>query len=122
MQCDPIGKVNESTLIARAALGVRGLGAIAFCCVLVAGCETGRTSKSHAAWQHLSDDSTTSKPQPGPALSADHGQPPVPGSPTAAGPDGNQPADDSGARERHGNEHGEAAAPARQPAGMNGAR
>ncbi len=84
--------------------------------LFVSGCETGRTNKAHAQWQHLSDDTTTSKPESKQALGPGDHQPPVPGSPTAAGADGNQPADDMQARSRHGNEYGEAAAPHSQPA------
>ena len=84
--------------------------------VVLGGCETGRTNKAHAPWQHLSDVTTTSKPESTQALGPGEHQPPVPGSPTAAGPDGNQPLDDMQARSRHGNEHGEAASPREQPA------
>jgi hypothetical protein len=97
----------------RKALGVAGL-ACGF--LLLGGCETGRTNKAHAEWQHLSDTTTTSKPDTGQPLPAGDHQPPVPGSPTASGPDGNQPMDDMQAGLRHGNEHGEAAAPHAQPA------
>ena len=95
---------------------IGGVGLILLVGGLLAGCETGRTNKAHAAWQHLSDDTTTSKPDSTQALSPGDHQPPVPGSPTAAGADGNQPLDDMEARSRHGNEHGEAAAPHTQPA------
>jgi hypothetical protein len=97
---------------APAAIGISLAAAL-----LLSGCETGRTNKTHAAWQHLSDDTTTSKPESKQALGPGDHQPPVPGSPTAAGEDGNQPPDDMQARTRHGNEYGEAAAPHSQPAG-----
>ncbi len=92
--------------------GATGLAAS----LVLGGCETGRTNKAHATWQHLSDDTTTSKPENTQPLGAGDGQPPVPGSPTAAGPDGNQPMDDMQARGRHGNEYGEPAAPHSPPA------
>ncbi|HEY0786314.1 MAG TPA: hypothetical protein VGD62_10615 [Acidobacteriaceae bacterium] len=84
--------------------------------MLATGCETGRTNKAHAEWQHVSDETTTSKPASHQALGAGDHQPPVPGSPTAAGPDGNQPPDDMQARSRHDSEHGQAPAPFAQPA------
>ncbi len=84
--------------------------------LLLGGCETGRTNKTHAPWQHVSDVTTTNKPASTQALGPGHHQPPVPGSPTAAGEDGNQPPDDLEARSRIGNERGEAAAPHSQPA------
>jgi hypothetical protein len=73
--------------------------------LLTAGCETGRTNKSHAAWQHLSDETTTGKPEMAKAWPAT-GQPPVPGSPTAAGADGLQPPNDFEARSGIGAEEG----------------
>ena len=73
--------------------------------LLVTGCETGRTNKAHAAWQHLSDETTTGKPDLAKAAPAT-GQPPVPGSPTAAGPDGLQPMNDNEARQSVGAEEG----------------
>lgn len=73
--------------------------------LLTAGCETGRTNKSHAAWQHLSDETTTGKPELAKAAPAT-GQPPVPGSPTAAGNDGLQPLNDFEARNSIGAEEG----------------
>jgi hypothetical protein len=97
--------------------GKVGLAGCLAAALLLGGCETGRTNKAHAEWQHLSDDTTTGKPESSQALGPGEHQPPVPGSPTAAGPDGNQPMDDMQARPRHGNEAGEAAAPHSQPAG-----
>ncbi|WP_158751047.1 hypothetical protein [Acidobacterium sp. S8] len=73
--------------------------------LLTAGCETGRTNKNHAVWQHLSDETTTGKPDMAKAAPAT-GQPPVPGSPTAAGKDGLQPLNDSEARNGVGSEEG----------------
>jgi hypothetical protein len=91
------------------------LGAAGLLVLAIAGCETGRTNKVHAEWQKVSDVSTTGKPKPSPAIEMKaevrHGQPPVPGSPTAAGEDGNQPLDDMDARPSPATERGEAAPP-----------
>jgi hypothetical protein len=84
--------------------------AAAVVATLVTGCETGRVNKRHAAVVHISDVSTTGHPTPTLASSAE-GIPPVPGSPTAAGPDGKQPFNDSEARPSPGEEGGMAAAP-----------
>jgi hypothetical protein len=73
--------------------------------LLVTGCETGRTIKAHSSWLMLSDESTTGKPDLAKAAPAT-GQPPVPGSPTAAGADGLQPMNDSEARQSVGAEEG----------------
>ncbi|GEM_PF-7106263 len=73
--------------------------------LFVTGCETGRTHKFHATWQAVSDETTTGKPQMANAAPAT-GQPPVPGSPTAAGANGLQPARDSEARLGPGAEEG----------------
>ena len=73
--------------------------------LLTAGCETGRTNKDHATWQQASDETTTGKPEMAKASPAT-GQPPVPGSPTAAGVDGLQPLNDSEARPSPGAEGG----------------
>jgi hypothetical protein len=81
--------------------------------LLVTGCETGRTNKAHAAWQHTSDETTAGKPDLTKAAPAT-GLPPVPGSPTAAGPDGLQPLNDDEARQSPGSEEGQAAPPREQ--------
>ncbi len=73
--------------------------------LLATGCETGRTNKAHAEWQATSDDTTTGKPELAKAAPA-MGQPPVPGSPTASGPDGLQPLNDNEARQSLGAEEG----------------
>jgi hypothetical protein len=73
--------------------------------LLATGCETGRTNKVHAAWQMASDETTVGQPEMANAAPAT-GQPPVPGSPTAAGPDGLQPQEDSAARQSPGAEEG----------------
>jgi hypothetical protein len=74
------------------------------------GCETGRSNKRHADADHMSDVSTTGHPDTALASNAE-GLPPVPGSPTAAGPDGKQPYNDGEARPSPGLEGGIAAAP-----------
>lgn len=73
--------------------------------LLMTGCETARTIKAHSSWLMLSDESTTGKPDLAKAAPAT-GQPPVPGSPTAAGADGLQPMNDSEARQSVGAEEG----------------
>jgi hypothetical protein len=84
--------------------------ATAVIATLVTGCETGRGNKRHAHADHMSDVSTTGHPDP--ALAANpEGQPPVPGSPTAAGTDGKQPYNDADARPSPGEEGGHAAPP-----------
>lgn len=83
--------------------------------MLATGCETGRYNKKHAAADHISDVTTTGHPDP--SLAADaSGQPPVPGSPTAAGIDGRQPYNDDEARAGLSAEEGKAAAPNRNHA------
>jgi len=81
--------------------------------LLVSGCETGRTYKMHSETAHVSDITTTGKPDPR-YVGNPEGQPPVPGSPTAAGADGKQPFDSTYARSSAGAEHGSAAPPAEQ--------
>jgi hypothetical protein len=73
--------------------------------LLTTGCETGRVNKVHAAWQAVSDVTTTGRPRMANAAQAT-GQPPVPGSPTAAGYDGLQPMNDNEARQSPGVEGG----------------
>ncbi len=77
------------------------------------GCETGRVNKAHSPAMHLSDMTTTGKPDPAYVANGE-GIPPVPGSPTAAGSDGKQPFASSSARPSPGAEHGVAAPPAQQ--------
>ena len=81
--------------------------------MIATGCETGRTNKIHSRLLYLSDETTTGKPDPA-YFANGEGIPPVPGSPTAAGPDGKQPYDGSLARPSPGAEHGMAAPPAEQ--------
>jgi hypothetical protein len=89
--------------------GVVALGALA-----LSGCETGRVNKLHASFESVSDPTTVPHPSPQYA-SVDTGNPPVPGSPTAAGPGGMQPLNDSAARKSPGTEEGMVMAPRRQP-------
>jgi hypothetical protein len=81
--------------------------------LMITGCETGRTSKQHLAATSVSDETTTGKQDPAFVANAE-GQPPVPGSPTAAGRDGKQPYDDMQARAGMGAEEGIAPPPGRQ--------
>ena len=81
--------------------------------LLVTGCETGRTTKEHSLAAHVSDETTTGKQDPR-YVGNGEGQPPVPGSPTAAGVDGKQPYDSAYARASEGAERGSAAPPAEQ--------
>jgi hypothetical protein len=77
------------------------------------GCETGRTTKQHSPLTSISDETTTGKQDPNYVASGE-GIPPVPGSPTAAGPDGKQPYDSAYARSSPGSELGAAAPPGEQ--------
>ncbi len=88
---------------------VLALGALA-----LSGCETGRVNKLHARFESVSDPTTVPHPNPQYA-SVDTGIPPVPGSPTAAGPNGMQPMNDSEARANPGADQGVEAWPRRQP-------
>lgn len=78
------------------------------------GCETGRVNKLHARVDAVSDPTTVPGRNPQYA-SVNTGNPPVPGSPTAAGPDGLQPRNDSEARPSPGADQGIAMAPRQQP-------
>jgi hypothetical protein len=89
--------------------GVLVLGAL-----VLSGCETGRVNKLHSRFESVSDPTTVPQPNPQYA-SVDTGNPPVPGSPTAAGPTGMQPMNDSEARPSPGTDRGVAMAPRRQP-------
>jgi hypothetical protein len=80
----------------------------------LAGCETTRGNKLHAPFEHMSDITTTPHPNPKYASIAT-GIPPVPGSPTAAGPDGMQPLNDAEARVDPGSEKGIPMYPREQP-------
>jgi hypothetical protein len=82
--------------------------------LFLAGCETGRVNKLHAHAEVVSDITTVPHPNPQYA-SVSNGIPPVPGSPTAASPDGLQPMNDNQARSGPGSEKGIPMAPRRQP-------
>jgi hypothetical protein len=73
--------------------------------LVLAGCETTRVNKAHAHFEAVSDITTTPHPDAKYA-SVSTGIPPVPGSPTAAGPDGTQPLNDNEARSSPGSEKG----------------
>jgi hypothetical protein len=78
------------------------------------GCETGRANKLHSRFELVSD--VTTMPHPNQEYaSISTGYPPVPGSPTAAGPDGLQPMNDNHARPSPGTEHGIPMWPRMQP-------
>jgi hypothetical protein len=77
------------------------------------GCETGRVNKLHSPADTVSDVTTVPHPDAEYA-SISTGNPPVPGSPTAAGPDGLQPTNDSAARKSPGAEEGKETPPRRQ--------
>lgn len=92
------------------ALGLFGALAV----FTLTGCETGRVNKLHAPFEHASDVTTVPHPQPEYATVAT-GIPPVPGSPTASGPDGLQPPNDNEGRKSPGSEKGMPMWPRRQP-------
>lgn len=77
------------------------------------GCETSRVNKLHSAADTVSDVTTVPHPDTQYA-SVSTGNPPVPGSPTAAGPDGLQPMNDSAARKSPGAEEGKPTPPRAQ--------
>jgi hypothetical protein len=77
------------------------------------GCETTRVNKLHSPADMVSDVTTVPHPDPQYA-SLTTGNPPVPGSPTAAGPDGLQPTNDSAARKSPGAEEGKETPPREQ--------
>jgi hypothetical protein len=79
----------------------------------MSGCETGRVNKLHSAFDHQSDVTTTPHPNQQVASLAT-GNPPVPGSPVAAGPDGTQPTNDDEARKSPGAEEGRPTPPREQ--------
>jgi hypothetical protein len=87
----------RSTIVLSAAL------VCLLCSFALTGCETTRWNKRHASFQYMSDISTIPHPDSKFASIAT-GIPPVPGSPTAAGPDCMQPANDNEARTSPGSE------------------
>lgn len=84
--------------------------------VALTGCETTRVNKLHAGFESVSDVTTVPGPNPQYA-SVVTDIPPVPGSPTGAGPDGMQPVNDNQARKDPGAEKGIPMAPRMQPQG-----
>jgi hypothetical protein len=86
----------------------------ALVCLALTGCETGRSNKLHASFEAASDISTTPHPN-AKFASVSTGIAPIPGSPTAAGPDGLQPFNDGEARKSPGSEKGIPMAPREQP-------
>lgn len=88
-------------------IGILGL-------VVLCGCETGRTNKLHSPFESVSDISTV--PHPNQQFASIAGSvPPVPGSPTGAGPDGLQPINDNQASHDPGSEKGIPMWPRAQP-------
>ena len=87
---------------------------LALTTLALAGCETGRGNKMHSQFESVSDIATTPHRDPKFA-SISTGIPPVPGSPTAAGPDGMQPFNDGQARVDPGAEKGIPTYPREQP-------
>lgn len=81
--------------------------------VALTGCETGRVNKLHSRYEHTMDVTTSPHPDAQYA-SVSAGDVPVPGSPTAAGPDGTQPFNDSQARKDPGAEKGQPTPPREQ--------
>ena len=82
--------------------------------LVLSGCETGRANKLHSGFESVSDPTTVPNPNPQYA-SLDTGNPPVPGSPTGAGPNGMQPRNDNQARPSPGTDEGADMAPREQP-------
>lgn len=98
----------------RSATWLTSAAVFSLCALVLTGCETTRVNKRHAAFESVSDVSTTPHPDPHFA-SVSTGIPPVPASPTAAGPDGTQPLNDSEARRSPGSEKGIPMSPREQP-------
>lgn len=94
-------------MLAGGVIGILGM-------LTLIGCETGRANKLHAGFESVSD--TTTVPSPSQQYaSIGTGMVPVPGSPTAAGPDGLQPLNDNQARKGPGSEKGVPMWPRMQP-------
>jgi hypothetical protein len=89
------------------------VGVICAASFALAGCETTRVNKLHAPADMISDVTTVPHPDAQYASIAT-GNPPVPDSPTAAGPDGLQPVNDSAARKSPGAEEGKETPPREQ--------
>ena len=102
---DPDLKPAPGRIMKAARLFILAFTAGTICAFTLTGCETTRVNKRHAHFESVSDITTTPHPDPHYA-SVSTGIPPVPGSPTAAGPDGLQPLNDSGGRHSPGSEKG----------------
>jgi hypothetical protein len=98
----------------RSVVAVVSAGLFCVTACALSGCETGRANKLHAHFESVSDVSTTPHPESQYA-SVTSGLPPVPGSPTAAAANGQQPMNDNQARVDPGNEKGIPMAPREQP-------
>lgn len=98
----------------RRATALLSVSVLALGALILSGCETGRRNKLHARADAVSDPTTVPNPDPQYA-SVDTGNPPVPGSPTAAGPGGMQPLNDNEARKSPGTEGAVEIAPRQQP-------
>jgi len=98
----------------RSVVAVVSAGVFCVAACALSGCETGRVNKLHASFESVSDVSTTPHPQEQYA-SVSTGVPPVPDSPTGAGPDGRQPFNDNQARPSPSAEKGTPMAPREQP-------
>jgi hypothetical protein len=98
----------------RRAAALLSAGVLAVGVLILGGCETGRANKLHSGFESVSDLTTVPHPNLQYA-SIDTGNPPVPGSPTAAGPNGLQPVNDNQARPSPGTDEGADMAPREQP-------
>lgn len=98
----------------RSVVAVLSAGVFCLAACALSGCETGRANKLHSQFESVSDLTTVPHPHAEYA-SVSTGLPPVPGSPTAAGPDGRQPFNDNEARVDPGAEEGVPMAPRAQP-------
>ncbi|MGA7521763.1 MAG: hypothetical protein WBW84_04740 [Acidobacteriaceae bacterium] len=98
----------------RSVVAIVSAGVFCVAACALNGCETGRVNKLHAGFEAVSDVSTTPHPEAQYA-SISTGIPPVPASPTGAGPNGQQPINDNQARSSPGNEDGTPMAPRAQP-------
>jgi hypothetical protein len=98
----------------RTATPILAAALFALTTLALSGCETTRGNKLHAPFEHMSDVTTTPH-QNLKYASVSTGIPPVPGSPTAAGPDGLQPSNDGEARVDPGAEKGIPMYPREQP-------
>jgi hypothetical protein len=98
----------------RSVVAVVSAGLFCLAACALSGCETGRANKIHAQFESTSDVTTIPHPH------AEYASvvtefPPVPGSPTASGPDGRQPFNDNEGRKDPGSEKGSPMSPREQP-------